>query len=78
MHHFGRICFSLRFGRHFLQNLADFGVHWGLFGDPLGALWPDFGDVFSGSDFRSIFGMLLGGVGRSAEAPVASESEESA
>ena len=48
MHHFGHICFCMRFGRHFLQNLADLGSHWGPFGEPLGALLGTFGVFFQG------------------------------
>ena len=61
-----------------MQNLADLGFHWGPFGDPLGALLGHFWSVFSGCDFRSLFGILWGGAGGRGEVPGASESEESA
>ena len=42
LHNFLHFVFSMRFGRHFLRNLADLGSHWGPLGDPLGALLGDF------------------------------------
>ena len=56
----------------------DLGSHWGPFGDPLGAQLADFWDVFTGSDFRSIFGLFLGGAGGRGGVPETSESEQSA
>ena len=78
LHHFGHMFFCMRFGRHFLQNLSDLGSHWAPFGEALGALLAYFWALFSGSDFRSIFGMLLGGAGGRGGVPETSESEESA
>ena len=63
MHHFGHIFFRMRFGRHFLQKLADLGLPWGPFGGPAAAFFSNFYGVFSGSDFLLILEMLLGGAG---------------
>ena len=68
---------SMRFGRHFLQKLFDFDSHRGPFGSPFGALLAYFWVPLSGSDFRLILGMLLGGAGGRGGVPVASESAES-
>ena len=59
----GPLVLSMRFGRDFLQKLSDFDSHRGPFGYPFGALLAYFWVFFSGSDFRSIFGMLFGGAG---------------
>ena len=68
----------MRFGRDFLQKLFDFESHQGSFGCPFGALLAYFWASLSGSDFRLISGLLLGGAGGRGWVPVASESEESA
>ena len=73
----GPLVLSMRFGRHFLQKLSDFESHRGPFGCPFGALLAYFWVPFSGSDFRLILGMLLGGAGGRGGVPVASESAES-
>ena len=67
----------MRFGRDFLQKLSDFESHQGSFGCPFGALLAYFWVSLSGSDFKLIFGMLLGGAGGRGGVPVASESAES-
>ena len=70
----GPLVLSMRFGRDFLQKLSDFDSHRGPFGCPFGALLAYFWAAFSGSDFRLILGMLLGGAGGRGGVPVASES----
>ena len=73
----GPLVLSMRFGRHFLQKLSDFESHRGPFGCPFGALLAYFWAPLSGSDFRLILGMLLGGAGGRGGVPVGSESSES-
>ena len=73
----GPLVLSMRFGRYFLQKLSDFDSHRGPFGCPFGALLAYFWGFFSGSDFRLVWGMLLGGAGGRVWVPVASESAES-
>ena len=68
---------SMRFGRHFLQKSFDFNSHWGPVGYPFGALLAHFWAVFSESDFRCDFELLLVGAGGRGGVPVASESAES-
>ena len=70
----GPLVLSMRFGRDFLP---DFDSHRGPFGYPFGAALAYFWVSFSGSDFRLIWGMLLGGAGGRGGVPVASESAES-
>ena len=59
----GPLVLSMRFGRHFLQKFWDFEFHRGPFGCPFRALLAYFWAPLSGSDFRLILGMLLGGAG---------------
>ena len=73
----GPLVLSMRFGRDFLQKLFDFYSHRGPFGSPFEPLLAYFWIPFSGSDFRSDFGLLLGGAGGRGWVPVASESAES-
>ena len=73
----GPLVFSMSFGRNFLQKVSDFDSHQGPCGCPFGSLLAYFWVSFSGSDFRSDFGLLLGGAGGRGGVPVASESAES-
>ena len=73
----GPLVLSMRFGRHFLQKLSDFDSHQSPFGCPFGPLLAYFWASLSGSDFRLILGMLLGGAGGRGGVPVASESANS-
>ena len=73
----GPLVLSMRFGRHLLQKLSDFESHRGPFGCPFGPLLAYFWAPLSGSDFRLILGILLGGAGGRGGVPVASESAES-
>ena len=57
----GPLVLSMRFRRDFLQKLSGFDSRWGPFGCPFGALLAYFWAPLSGSDFRLILGMLLGG-----------------
>ena len=61
LHHFEHLFFCMRFGRHFLQNLANLGSHWGPFGVHLGALFGNFWGVFSGPDFGRFLRYFLEG-----------------
>ena len=63
------------FGSIFLQKLCDFYSHRGPFGCSFKALLAYFWALLSGSDFKLIFSMLLGGAGGRGWVPVASESE---
>ena len=65
----GPLVLSMRFGRDFLQKFSDFDSHRGPFGCPFGAFLAYFWAFFSGSDFRLILGMLLGGAGGRAWVP---------
>ena len=71
----GSLVLSMRFARHFLQKLSDFYSHRCPFGSPFEPLLAYFWAPLSGSDFRSDFGLLLGGAGGRGWVPVASESE---
>ena len=73
----GPLVLSMRLRRDFLQKFADFDSHRGPCGCPFGALLAYFWAAFSGSDFRLILGMLLGGAGGRGWVPVVSESAES-
>ena len=42
MHHCEHLFFCMRFGKHFLQKLADSGFHWGPFGEPWGTVLLNF------------------------------------
>ena len=42
MHRCGYIFFRMRFGRHFVQKLADSGLHWGPFGEAWKAVFLNF------------------------------------
>ena len=71
----GSLVLSMHFRRDFLQKVSDFVSHRGPFGCPFEALLAYFLGFLSGSDFKLIFGMLLGGAGGRGWVPVASESE---
>ena len=66
------------FWKALFAEFSGFGLPLGPVWGALGALLGNFWGVFSGSDFRLIFGMLLGGAGGRGWVPLASESEESA
>jgi len=71
----GPLVLSMRLRRNFLQKLVDFDSHRDPFGFSFRALLAYFWALLSGSDFKLIFGMLLGGAGGRGWVPVASESE---
>ena len=65
----GPLVLSMRFGRFFLQKFCDLDSHRVPRGCPFGALLAYFWASFSGSDFKVIFGMLLGGAGGRGRVP---------
>jgi hypothetical protein len=73
----GPLVLSMHLRTDFLEKLVDFDSPRGPCGFPFGALLAYFWAPLSGSDFRLILGMLLGGAGGRGGVPVASESLES-